>query len=64
MNGTKHHENIHTDNQKCQEKVENAYKGIFQKGHAVASKVFDTLLGITSLVPMLVGCIQFHESNH
>ena len=64
VNDTKHHENICTDNQECQEKVETSHKGISQKGHAVASKVFDTLLGITSIVPTHVSCLQFCESNH
>lgn len=63
-NDTKCHENICTDNQEHQEKVETACKGIFQKGWAVASKVFDTLLGMTSIVPTHMSCFQFHKSNH
>ncbi|KIK04639.1 hypothetical protein K443DRAFT_92736, partial [Laccaria amethystina LaAM-08-1] len=50
-NDMKHHENICTDSQDRQEKAKTARKGIFQKGHAVASNVFNTLLGVTSMVP-------------
>ena len=64
VNDTKHRENIRTDNQEHQEKVETARKGIFQKGRAVASKVFETLLGITSIVPTRMSCLQFCKSNH
>ena len=64
VNDTKRRENIRTDNQERQEKVETARKGIFQKGCAVASKVFDTLLGMTSIVPTRMSCFQFHEPTY
>ena len=60
-NDTKHRENIRTDSQDRQEKVKTARKGIFQKGRAVASNVFNTLLGVTSMVPTRVSRVRSHD---
>ena len=60
-NDMKHREKIRTDSQDRQEKVETACKSIFQKGCAVASNVFNTLLGLTSMVPTRVSCLRSHR---
>jgi len=49
-----HHKRAQVDNERCQQSIETVRRSIFEFGCSVASKVVESIIGPTSLVPTQV----------